>query len=113
MEKKHRFYNSIFTQAILIVIGFTLVALVLSGYFFQQSIRMIAHNCFATLRYREFTPNFFDIIKFSAVPELEPDTADNAEIILGHVIDNAHQGRGISMLFQGNRCDALSERKVT
>ena len=42
MEKKHRFYNSIFTQAILIVIGFTLVALVLSGYFFQQSIRMIA-----------------------------------------------------------------------
>ena len=42
MVKKHRFYNSIFTQAVFIVIGFTLVALVMSGYFFQQSMKMIA-----------------------------------------------------------------------
>ena len=42
MEKKHRFYNSIFTQAILIVIGFTLIALVMSGYLFQQSMKMVA-----------------------------------------------------------------------
>ena len=42
MGKKHRFYNSIFTQAVLIVIGFTLVALVMSSYLFQQSMRMVA-----------------------------------------------------------------------
>lgn len=42
MGKKHRFYNSIFIQALLIVIGFTLVALVLSGYLFQQSMKMVA-----------------------------------------------------------------------
>jgi serine phosphatase RsbU (regulator of sigma subunit) len=42
MEKKHRFYNSIFVQAVLIVIGFTLIALVLSSYLFQQSMKMIA-----------------------------------------------------------------------
>ncbi len=40
--KKHRFYNSIFIQAVFIVIGFTLVAMVLSGYFFQESMKMIA-----------------------------------------------------------------------
>ena len=42
MGKKQRFYNSIFIQAVLIVIGFTLVSLVLSGYLFQQSMRMVA-----------------------------------------------------------------------
>jgi len=42
MLKKHRFYSSIFIQAVLIVIGFTMVALVLSGYLFQQSMKMIA-----------------------------------------------------------------------
>ena len=42
MGKKHRFYNSIFIQAVLIVIGFTLVALVLSAYLFQQSMKMAA-----------------------------------------------------------------------
>jgi len=42
MVKKHRFYNSIFTQAVLIVIGFALVSLVLSGYLFQQSMKMVA-----------------------------------------------------------------------
>jgi len=42
MLKKHRFYNSIFIQAVFIVIGFTLVALLLSGYFFQQSMKMLA-----------------------------------------------------------------------
>ncbi len=40
--KKHRFYNSIFIQAVFIVIGFTLVAMVLSGYFFRESMKMIA-----------------------------------------------------------------------
>ncbi len=42
MGKKRRFYNSIFIQAVLIVIGFTLVALVLSAYLFQQSMKMAA-----------------------------------------------------------------------
>ena len=42
MVKKHRFYNSIFTQAVLIVIGFTLVSLVLSGYLFTKSMEMVA-----------------------------------------------------------------------
>jgi len=42
MGKKQRFYNSIFIQAVLIVIGFTLVALVLSAYLFQQSMKMVA-----------------------------------------------------------------------
>lgn len=42
MVIKHRLYNSIFIQAVFIVIGFTLVALVVSGYLFQQSMKMIA-----------------------------------------------------------------------
>ncbi|MCD4719070.1 MAG: SpoIIE family protein phosphatase [Desulfobacula sp.] len=42
MEKKYHFYNSIFTQSVLIVIGFTLVSLVLSGYLFQQSMKKVA-----------------------------------------------------------------------
>lgn len=42
MGKKQRFYNSIFTQAVLIVIGYTLVALLLSAYLFQQSMKMAA-----------------------------------------------------------------------
>ncbi len=42
MGKKQRFYNSIFIQAVFIVIGFTLVALVLSAYLFQQSMKMVA-----------------------------------------------------------------------
>jgi serine phosphatase RsbU (regulator of sigma subunit) len=42
MIKKHRFYNSIFTQAVLIVIGFALVSLLLSGYLFQQSMKIVA-----------------------------------------------------------------------
>jgi serine phosphatase RsbU (regulator of sigma subunit) len=42
MRKKPRFHNSIFIQAVFIVIGFTLVALVLSGYLFQQSMKMVA-----------------------------------------------------------------------
>ena len=42
MRKKHRLYNSIFIQAVFIVIGFTLVYLVLSGYLFQKSMKMVA-----------------------------------------------------------------------
>ncbi len=42
MSKKHHLYNSIFIQAIFIVIGFTIVSLVLSGYIFQQSMKMVA-----------------------------------------------------------------------
>jgi serine phosphatase RsbU (regulator of sigma subunit) len=42
MGKKHRFYNSIFIQAVFIVIGFTLVALVLSAYLFQRNMKMVA-----------------------------------------------------------------------
>lgn len=42
MRKKHRFYNSIFIQSVFVVIGFALVSLILSGYFFQQSMKMVA-----------------------------------------------------------------------
>jgi len=42
MMKKFSFYNSIFTQAVFIVIGFTLASLVLSVYLYRQNMRMIA-----------------------------------------------------------------------
>jgi len=42
MGKKHRFYNSIFIQAVLIVIGFAMVSLVLSGFLFLQNTKMVA-----------------------------------------------------------------------
>ena len=42
MGKKHRFYNSIFIQSVLIVVGFALISLLLSGYFFRQSMKMVA-----------------------------------------------------------------------
>ena len=42
MDKNHRFYNSIFIQAVLVVVGFALLSLVLSGYFFRQSMKAVA-----------------------------------------------------------------------
>jgi serine phosphatase RsbU (regulator of sigma subunit) len=42
MVIKHRLFGSIFVQAVFIVIGFTLVALLVSGYLFQQSMKMVA-----------------------------------------------------------------------
>ena len=42
MRKKKRLYNSIFTQAVFIVIGFTLVALLLSGFLFRNNMKMVA-----------------------------------------------------------------------
>lgn len=42
MQKLPRFTNSIFTQAALIIIGFTLASLVLSSYLYRESMRIVA-----------------------------------------------------------------------
>ena len=64
------------------------------------------------LFHRKRPDDFFDIFKFGAVPEIEPDSADDAGVILGDVIDNARQMPGIHMVFQTNGSDALSEREM-
>ncbi len=42
MAEKHRFYNSIFVQAAVIVVGFALVSLLLTIYLYRQNMRMVA-----------------------------------------------------------------------
>jgi len=44
LEKLHRVYNSIFIQAVFIVIGFALVSLILSVYIFHQNMKTVLMN---------------------------------------------------------------------
>jgi serine phosphatase RsbU (regulator of sigma subunit) len=44
LEKVHRVFNSIFIQAVFIVIGFTLISLALSVYIFRQNMKTVLMN---------------------------------------------------------------------